>query len=358
MINGFNGKMLEYVGQVAFSAGRAASLDLPADRVIKDIHLVVRGRLNATFTGSTPVVRFNGAADGLLKRISVQRRGGDDLRTYLGTRQLVNDQRYGVTDRGAVLWRVNATTLGTATSGDRMLFGTTGQDVAFYESYVIGMENKKSSEYWRTYFSTLGNRSAKVLFDFGLFNDVLDPEDASTTPVITGDVVIDVYISKADHLIGISDTFWDFKHSYDQIVLNGAANRSRYTIQPEGELQGFWITAVKGAKETPLSHEELLKTVMEFKYDGETFFNGDLLDFAAINMNNAPILDLVRGSCYVPLLNNKTWGTGLYTGQGSSTKAIEVFITSDPAMSYTGGVKFIFEYDRVIQPKEAEVAKK
>lgn len=359
MINGYNGKMTEYVGQVVFEAGKTKFLELPADRVVKNIHFFIRGDITPTFSAGTPKIREYGVADGLIRKITVERKGGDTLRTYLGVRQLVNDMLWYQGERGAVLTKVNATSLGLANSVDSYTLGTSGQTVPFYEGYDITMENKKSSEYYRTYFSTLNNRSSKIIFDFGTGLEVLDPEDTSTTSAIAvGNCVIDVYISKADHLIGESDKFVDFKHSYDQIVLSGAANNSRFTIQPEGEIQGMWITAVKGAKDAKFTHEEMLKCFFEIKFDGETMHKGNLLDLAAINVNIGKMKDLIRGCAYIPNLNNSTYGTGLWTGEGSNTKSLELFITTDPNMSYVGGVKFIFEYDRVNRPKVAEIAKK
>ncbi len=357
-IAGFNGKGLEYVGQVQFVAGKGGFVELPADRVIKDIHFMIGGVATPTFSAGTPKVRKYGMGDGLIRSVKVERSGGDALRTYLGVRQIVNDMLWFSGERGPVLSKVNASSLGLAVSSDSVTFGTSTQPVPFYEGYAISMENKKSSEYWRTYFSTLNNRSAKVIFEFGQGLDVLDPEDTSTTSAIAiSDCFIDVYISTADQLLPASDSFEDNKTSYDQIILTGPANASRYTIQPEGELQGFWITMAKGVKQADLTHEELQKSFIEIKFDGATIVKGKMLDIAAINMNHGKMHDLIRSSCYIGLLNNSTWGTGLVTGEGSSVKSLEVFITT-PAMDYTGGVRLIFEYDRVGIRKRAEAAKK
>lgn len=354
MINGFTGKNpFEYVGQIQVQPGKTGFLDLPADKVIKAIHWSIRGRTKLTYSAGTPVIHHMGIAGGLIKKISVQRKGGDDLRTYLGVHKLVNDQKLQFTDRGALLYKGNAATLGLATSSDNYVVPTSGQDMSFYEAYPIYMENRKSLEYWRTYYSTLGNKSSKIIFDFNSWLDILDSEDASTITSIEGDAVIEVYISTVDHLIGASNSFEDTLDSFDQIVLPGIANSSRYTISPEGELQGFWIRAVKGAKEVRFTHEDMLNTIMEFKFDGQTILKANLLDMAAFNMHDQGLLDVIRGASYVNLLNSRTWRTGLFTGTGANTKYIEVFITCAVT-----GAKFYFEYDRVSQRVLPEVAKK
>jgi hypothetical protein len=109
---------------------------------------------------------------------------------------------------------------------------------------------------------------------------------------------------------------------------------------------------VKGDDEVRFTYQEMSDTIMEFKFDGETIVRGNLLALAAMNMHDRPLLDIIRGAVRVNLLNSKTWGTGLYTGEGSNTKYIELFLTCSVA-----DCKFYFEFDRIRAPKQAQVAK-
>jgi hypothetical protein len=353
MINGFNGKCLEYVGQVAFLANKSAFLDFPANKVIKKVHFTVRGTYVPAYTVAALTINEYGIADGLIRKISIQRSGGDELRSYLGVKKLVNDQKLDFGDRGALLYKGNSATLGSGTSANTHVPAATTLTNSFYEAYPIYMENRKSLEYYKCYFSTLNNKSAKIIFDFNAWTDIVDPENAATVASITGDAVIDVYIETVDHLIGATDSFADEVHSYDQLALTGTTSGSRYTTSPQGELQGFWIRAVRGATEVRFTYEEMLATFFEFKFDGQTIWKGNLLDAAAFNLNDRPITDIIRGAAYINLLNSKTWETGLYTGEGANTKYIEYFSTCPYS-----NAKFYFEFDRIRKPKQSEIAKK
>lgn len=354
MIKGYNGKMYEYIGEIAINPGKSGFLEIFADRLYKSFHLCTKGAsFRPTFSAGAPMIHHQGVLGGLIRSLKIQNKGGEDLRSYNGIHQLINDQREDFTDRGALIRQLNSTTLGSGVSDEGYPTLTSGQDVAFYEAFPIYMENRKSLEYWRTYYSTLGNKSAKLIIDFNNWIDILDGEDASTTSAITGSGVIEVYGLKADHLIAPFESFYQHVTSFDQIVQVGNTNNTRFTLSPEGELQGFWIRACKGAKDVRFTFQEMADTIMEFKFDGETIVRGNLLALGSMLMHDRPLLDVIRGTVRINLLNSKTWGTGLYTGEGSNTKAIEVFITCSVA-----NAKFYFEYDRIRAPKEAEVAKK
>lgn len=355
MIRGYNGKMLEYIGEIAINPGKTGFLEIPADRLYKAFHFVTKNcSFNLTYSAGVPKIHHMGVLGGIIKKLVLQNKGGEDLRTYLGVSQLINDQKEEFTDRGALLYKGNSTTLGSATSADDYVVAATTQDNAFFEAFPMFMENRKSLEYYRTYYSTLGNKAAKVIIDFNNWIDILDAEDASTTTAASGSGVIEVYATKADQLISPYESFYRHLTSYDQIAPVGNTNSTRFTLQPEGELQGFWIRSVKvvGGKEVRFTYDDMLNTIMEFKFDGETIWKGNLLAGSAINMHDRPLLDIIRGATRVSLLNSKTWGTGLFTGEGSNTKAIEVFITCSVASP-----KFYFEYDRIRAPKQPEVAK-
>ena len=352
MIRGYNGKMLEYIGEIIVNPGKSGFLEIPADRLWKSFHFCMGGDFAVTYSAGTPKVNHHGVMNGIIRKLVLQNKGGEDLRTYLGISQLINDQKIDFTDRGALLHKGNSAVLGNATSGDDYTVAATTQSNAFYEAVPMFMENRKSLEYYRTYYSTLGNKAAKIIVDFNNWLQILDSEDASTTTAITGSAVIEVYGHKVDHLIAPFETFAQHVVSYDQIAPVGNTNATRFTLSPEGELQGFWIRAVKGASEVRFTYEDMKNTVMEFKFDGETIIKGNLLAIAAINMHDRPLLDVIRGACRIDLLNSKTWGTGLYTGEGSNTKSLEVFITCS-----VGTPKFYFEFDRIRAAKQAEIAK-
>jgi hypothetical protein len=355
MIRGYNGKMLEYVGEIAINPGKTGFLEVPADRLYKAFHFVSKGlSFNVTYTAGAPKIHHMGVLGGLIKKLVLQNKGGEDLRTYLGISQLINDQKEDFTDRGALIYKGNSLSLAGGSSADDYVVAATTQDNAALEAFPMFMENRKSLEYYRTYYSTLGNKAAKILIDFNNWIDILDAEDASTTTAISGSGSIEVYATKADHLIQPYESFARHITSYDQIAPVGNTNSTRFTLQPEGELQGFWIRSVKvsGGKEIRFTFQEMADTVMEFKFDGETIWKGNLLAASAINMHDRPLLDVIRGATRVNLLNSKTWGTGLYTGEGSNTKAIELFLTCSVASP-----KFYFEYDRIRAAKQPEVAK-
>lgn len=355
MIKGYNGKMYEYIGEISINPGKTGSLEIPADRLFKSLHFNTKGAsFNATFSAGAPAIHHLGVLGGLIKKIVLQNKGGEDLRTYLGIHQLINDQREDFSDRGALIYKTSATSLASGTSAESYPAITSTQDNAFFEAFPMFLENRKSLEYWRTYYSTLGNKAAKLFIEFNNWIDILDAEDASTTSAITGSGTIEVYGQKADQLIAPYESFWKHVTSYDQITPNGNTNSTRFVISPEGELQGFWIRALKTVsnKDVRFTFQEMNDTVMEFKFDGETICKGNLLALAAMNMHDRPLLDIIRGCVRVNLLNSKTWGTGLYTGEGSSMKYIEVFITCS-----VSNCKFMFEYDRIRAPKQPEVAK-
>lgn len=354
MIRGYNGKMYEYIGEIPLNAGKTGFLEIPADRLYKSFHFVTKkGTFKATFSAGQPKINSYGVLGGLIKRLVLQNKGGEDVRVHQGIYQLINDQKIDFTDRGALLHKVNSTTLGDAVSSDEYPALTTAQNNAFMEAFPLFMENRKTLEYYRTYYSTLGNKAAKIIIDFNNWIDILDPEDTSTTSAIEGSGVIEVYGLKADHLIAPYESYYQQLASYDQIAPVGNTNATRFVISPEGELQGFWIRAVKGAKEARFTFEDMENTVMEFKFDGETIVKGNLLALAAINMHDRPLADVIRGATRIELLNSRTWGTGLQTGEGSNMKYIEVFITCS-----VGTPKFYFEFDRIRAPRLPEVAKK
>lgn len=357
MIKGYNGKMLEYIGEISINPDKSGFLEIPAERLWKSFHLVTgKGcSFKVTYSAGTVKVHHNGVLGGIIKKIVLQNKGGEDLRTYLGLSQLINDQKEDFTDRGALLYKGNSTVLGSATSADDYVVAPTTQDNAFFEAVPMFMENRKSLEYYRTYYSTQGNKAAKIIIEFNNWADIIDAEDASTITAVTGSGVIEVYGVKADHLIAPYESFYRHLTSYDQIAPNGNTNSTRFTLQPEGELQGMWIRSVKvvGGKEVRFTHEDMVNTVMEIKFDGETIWKANLLAGAAMNMHDRSLLDVIRGATRINLLNSKTFGTGLYTGEGSNTKAIEVFITCSVTTP-----KFYFEYDRIRAPKDAEVAKR
>lgn len=353
MIRGYNGKEYVYIGEIPINPKKSGSLEVPADHLFKSFHFVTKNAsFKATFSAGAPKINHNGVLNGLIKKLTLQNKAGDDLRTYLGINQLINDQKLDFTDRGALIHKTNSLTLGDGTSGEGYPALTSTQDNAFFEAFPMYMENRKSLEYWRTYYSTLGNKAAKIIIEFNDWLDILDAEDTSTTSAITGTGVIEVYALTADHLIMPFESFHQHRVSYDQIAPVGNTNASRFTISPEGELQGFWIRAVKGANEARFTFEDMQNTVMEFKFDGETIVKGNLLALAAINMHDRPLLDVIRGAVRVDLLNSKTWGTGLYTGEGSNMKYIELYLTCS-----VSSPKFYFEFDRIRAPKEPAVAK-
>ena len=354
MIRGFNGKMYEYIGEIAINPSKSGFLEIPADRLYKSFHFVTKkASFRPTFSAGNPKIHSYGVLGGLIKRLVLQNKGGEDLRVHQGIFQLINDQRIDYTDRGALLYKTNSSVLGDATSADGYPALTTNQDVAFCEAFPMFMENRKSLEYYRTYYSTLGNKAAKIIIDFNSWLDILDPEDASTTSAITGSGVIEVYGLKADHLIAPYESYYQHLTSYDQIAPVGNTNGTRFVISPEGELQGFWIRAVKGAKEALFNYEDMENTTIEMKFDGETIVKGSLLALAAVNMHDRPLADIIRGCVRIDLLNSKTWGTGLFTGEGSNMKYIEVFLTCNVATP-----KLYFEFDRIRAPRVSEVAKK
>lgn len=355
MIRGYNGKMVEYVGEIAIVPGKTGFLEVPADRLYKCFHFVTKGAsFNLTYSAGTPKIHHMGVLGGLIKRLILQNKGGEDIRSYLGLHQLINDQKEDFTDRGALLHKGNALSLASAVSGEDYTVAASTQDNAFLEAFPMFMENRKSLEYYRTYYSTLGNKAAKIIIDFNNWIDILDGEDASTTTAASGQGVIEVYATKADHLIAPYESFARHLCSYDQIAPVGNTNSTRFTIQPEGELQGMWIRSTKtvGGKEVRFTYQEMADTVIELKFDGETIWKANLLAGAAMNMHDRGLLDVIRGATRINLLNSKTWGTGLFTGEGSNVKAIEVFITCSVASP-----KFNFEYDRIRAAKQAEVAR-
>lgn len=353
MIKGYNGKMYEYIGEIPLNAGKSGFFEIFADRLYKSFHLVTKNAsFNLTFSAGAPKIHHMGVLGGFIKKITLQNRGGEDLRSHLGIHQLVNDQKEDFTDRGVLLYKTNSAVLGDATSADGYPALTSTQDNAFCEALPIYMENRKSLEYWRTYYSTLGNKAAKLIVEFNNALDILDGEDTSTTTAASVTGVLELYGLKADHLIAPFETYYQHVTSYDQIVPVGNTNSTRFTISPEGELQGFWIRAVKGAKDVRFTYQEMQDTIMEFKFDGETIVKGNLLALAAMNMHDRPLLDVIRGAVRINLLNSKTWGTGLWTGEGSNMKYIEVYITCTVA-----NCKFYFEFDRIRAPKQAEIAK-
>ncbi len=352
MIRGFNGKMLEFIGEIPVVPGKSGHLEIFADRLYKSYHFVMSGSFNLTYSAGTPKIDHYGVMNGVIRKLVIENKAGEDLRTHLGVAQLINDQKLDFVDRGALLFKGNAATLGDASSADTYTVAASTQDNAFCEAVPVYMENRKSHEYYRTYHSTLGNKAAKIRIDFNPALSILDPEDASTTTAASVNATIRVYGYKADHLIAPFENFWQHIVSYDQIVPVGNTNNTRYTISPEGELQGFWIRAVKGAKEARFTYEDMLNTTMEFKFDGETIVKGNLLDMACLNMHDRPLLDVIRGCVRVDLLNSKTWGTGLFTGEGSNTKSIELFLTCS-----VSSPKFYFEFDRIRAPRNPEIAK-
>lgn len=354
MIRGYNGKMYEFIGSIPIVAGKTQSLEIFADRLYKSFHFVTKkASFKATFSAGAPKVHHNGVLGGMIRKLTIQNNGGEDIRTYQGLHQILNDQKIDFTDRGALIHKTNSLTIGDGVSADGYPALTTNQDNAFCEAFPVFMENRKSLEYYRTYFSTLGNKSAKIIIDYNNALDILDPEDTSTTSAMTVQGEIEVYGLKADHLIMPYDSFYRHLTSYDQIVPNGATNGTRFTISPEGELQGFWIRAHKGAKDVRFTYEDMENCVIEMKFDGETIVKGSLLALAAINMHDRPIFDVIRGAVRIELLNSKTWGTGLFTGEGSNSKQIEVFLTCPLT-----DAKIYFDFDRIRAPKNPEVAKK
>lgn len=346
--------MYEYIGSIPIVAGKSKSLEIFADRLYKSFHFVTKkASFKTTFSAGKPKIHHNGVLGGVIRQLVIQNNGGEDIRTYMGLHQILNDQKIDFTDRGALIHNVNSLRVGNGISDDKYPDLTSGQDNGFCEAFPVFMENRKSHEYYRTYFSTLGNRSAKIIIDFNDADKVLDPEDTSTTSAVEIQGEIEVYGIKADHLIAPYDSFWRHLTSYDQIVPNGATSGTRFTISPEGELQGFWIRAHKGEDDIRFTYEDMENTVIEMKFDGETIVKGNLLALSAINMHDRPIFDVIRGATRIELLNSRTWGTGLFCGEGSNAKQIEVFITCPLT-----NPKFYFDFDRIRAPKNPEVAKK
>lgn len=347
IINGFLGKTLVSLGKFKYQKDGSATVKIPQDIVVKELIVVANGSLKATYTGVAPSTKPNvnpyGVLDGLLYETSLSRKGTDRVRSYRGTRQLVNtlERVFGQAD--GQLYKVNATTLSGAISQGLPQFGTSGQDVAFRESITIMLENKLSGTWFPTLLNTKNLQTATLNFKFGPLSNVIDPEDTSTA-TIDGDVEFEVFASCSDYLLESPDlNKADWNQNFEELEFSGVQTNNRKYITPQGMLQGMLITGLHSGNK-PFDFDNMKKTRLEIRYMGIQIYEGSMADFLEVDCVKTMLSSRKKGSCYVSFLNNDAFNSGLIIGEG---KQIELIVSTDPGLSYATPVKLRFEYDQI-----------
>lgn len=345
IIGGFKGKSHVSLGRVTYSPGGSASIKVPQDIVAKEFLFIANGHITAAFAGAAPKVNPYGVLNGLIKEITLSRKGTDRVRSYQGTRQLVHtvERQFGQKDPD--LYKVNSTNL----SGDIVqglpVLGTTGQNVAVRESQTIMMENKLSGAWYPTLFSTKNLQTATLNFQFNQAASMQDPDDATAVTSWGATIEIEVFASCADYLLDSPDIGKaDWIQTYEEKEFSGSQNQARHYITPQGMLQGMLITGLHSGSK-PFDFENMKNTRIEVLYQGIRLAEGSLSDFLEIDVNKTHLSARKKGSAYLSFLNNGAFDSGLYIAEG---KQLELIISTDSGLSYATPVKLRFEYDQIM----------
>lgn len=344
IIGGFKGKTHTSIGKGTWSKNGQMVVKIPQDVVVKEFIIVINGSIAPTFPGAVPKVNPYGISHGLLKEISLSRRGTDRVRSYQGTRFLATTSERQFGQRDGDLYKVNSNDLSGAALQGLPTFGTTGQYTAFRESQTIMMENKLSGLPGATLFNTKGLQTAQLVLAFGDLADVQDPEDSASVTSWAGSVDVEVFASCTDAYLDSADlNKADWNQTYEELEFGGAQNQARKYITPQGMLQGMLITGLYGGNK-PIDFESMKKFRLEVKYQGIQLAEGSLADYLEIDMNKTCLTARKKGSAYLSFLNINAFDSGLFIAEG---KQLELIVSTDSSLSYSTPVRLRFEYDQI-----------
>lgn len=344
IINGFRGKTHVKVGRVKFSPGQQSSLKIPQDIVIKEMIMVARGTIGATYAAATPVLRSNGVLDGIIEQVNISRRGSDRVKALYGTKKLTHNMERQFGKRDPDIFKVNSANLSGAVSFGTPTLGATTQNTAFQEAKSIMFENKLSGNWAPTLFDTMGLNTAQINFIWAPVANVQDPEDAAVATAWSHDIEIDVYASCADYLLGNqSVAVGDWLETSEELSFSGVQSGQKHFITPEGMLQGMLISGLHQG-EKPIDYEMMKKTYLEIRYLGTRLVEGSLADFAEIDGLKTYLGERKKGAAYVSFLNMSSFDSGLIIGEN---KQLELTVYTDPAINYATPHRLRFEYDQI-----------
>lgn len=351
IVNNFTGTTLVSLGKVKFVEGGSASIKVHQDIVVLDFIFKSKGLITPTYTGVgdsvKPIVNPYGILNGLLYETSLSRKGTDRVRSLMGTRHLIvtNERPHG--ERDGIIYKKNSTSLKGDIDQGLPEFSLTGEPMSFRESVSMPMQNKLSDSWYPTVFNTRGLQTATINLRFGRLADIVDPEHV-TTATFTGDIEIELFARCADHLLvdpNIGKIDWN--QTFETLEFSGAQSNSRKFITPQGMLQGMLVTGLKNGNK-PFDFHDMEQTRFEMRYDGILIREGTLADYIDVDNDKTHRSKTRKGSCYINLLREGIFESGLYIRPGTQ---VELILTTDPSMSYNPNpVKLVFEYDQIIFP--------
>lgn len=349
IVQNFKGKTHVSLGVQPYVPGGVASWKIPQDIVAKEFIIVAEGTISSVFGGTAPKVRPYGVLDGLIADMSLSRKGTDRVRSYNGTRQLVQTQERQFGTMEGCIYKVNGSDLsGTTLQASIPTLGTTGQSTAFRESQTMMLENKLSGTWYPTLFNTKGLQTATLNMSFAAAANIQDPEDATSVTSWSASVNIEVFASCADFLLDSPDlNKADWNQTYEEKEFSGVQKNARHYITPQGMVQGILITGMYGGNGKLFDFNNMKNTRIELRYMGIQLAEGALSDFLEIDINKTALTYRRKGSAYLSFLNNGQFDSGLFIAEG---KQLELIISTDSAMSYAQPVKLRFEYDQIIFP--------
>lgn len=356
-IRNFGGQTMRSIGVISYNGtAKKETIKIPQDLIGKEIIAAAKGKFSSVHAGTPPKVRPNGVLDGAIKRVEFSLTGSDKMKAYDRTRKPRHNNRQVFGEDCPNLFQQNSTTLSDPSVGLATLTTTSGQNTAFAESVVLCMfENKLSSSYMNTLLDTRGLQTAALIIEFDAAAAIQDPNDATVVTSISCDFDIEIFISCVDNYIDSSlpGDLWVEKSISE--IYSAQVTRNKKAYYPEGEVQGCLFSFLKGANSAPVTVEEMSKILVEAEFDGVKVFEGSALQLAMYNNNKTMKSEIERGSFYWNFLHNSTYGTGLPTGSGKTSKPLEIYWTIPSGL---GSLECVMEYDLIIRPKEPEAPKK
>tara|TARA_B100001971_G_C18268010_1_gene596179 strand:+ start:25067 stop:26125 length:1059 start_codon:yes stop_codon:yes gene_type:complete len=333
-----NSQQSREVEQFKYQKAESKVIRLPQGEVIKEIHIMAKGKFAHTYASGSPTLKKHGVLDALCRGIRCVEDGNKIVKSYKGVKVLRNLSEWIQGSGLASYFKKNSSTLGAFSSVTKGFpdIGSTTEETSFLDTVIIPFDGKLSTEYARTRWNLRDKTDAYIQIDFNELADLL--EIGSDAATVSADIDFYVSIVTSPALSDVAFAKW--KQTFKEEELSGPAVEKRIDLISGGLQQGFWLSLEKGSTREPLTLEECLETKVKVILDqagqGQSILKStNLLELMAINENKTMIEDFIPSAAYVNFLDNKTFGTALNTGVGSGVQKLDLVLTTPAGISYS-----------------------
>jgi len=326
---------------------QTVDFDIASGKVIKEIVVTLTGKISPVFAGAAPLVHKRGIADALIRSLNITD-GIQVRKSFAGVDVLRRETKMLSTSSAPALYKLNSSSLGDSPSvGYVSDFGTSGQDIAFAETFSIIFENKHSSEWARTLMNTVNKNNAKIQFVFNEIGSLRDASDATAFTSIGHDIDINIDILESPALVNMP-IIESWKQSNNVINIHGQQSQQPYRLPSGNRVQGFWITAYLGSANRRVTLDEAKLIKLAVRLNGNMQIKEfTLFSLMMQNLNKTLMQEIQPGSAYCNFLNNSTFDSALNTATSAGVQNYDLIVTTPASFSYSSPLKLIIEQNEI-----------